>query len=54
MDRRIAELNIEHLEGKLAEEADPKVRQTILCLIAEEKAKLAEIARRKSENRHSA
>ena len=53
MDRRIAELNIEHLEGKLAEIADPEVRQTIVRLIAEEKAKLASILHRKSDSRHS-
>lgn len=54
MDRRIAELNIEHLERKLAEVTDPEVRETILRLIAEEKAKLAELARRGSGNRHRA
>lgn len=53
MDRRIAELNIEHLEAKLAEVVDPAVRQTISRIIAEEKAKLAEIVRRKSSNPHS-
>jgi hypothetical protein len=54
MDRRIAELNIEHLERKLGEVADPQLRETILRLIAEEKAKLAELKRRNSGNRHSA
>jgi hypothetical protein len=54
MDRRIAELNIEHLERKLAEVADPEVRETILRLLAEEKAKLAELARRNSDSRHRA
>lgn len=54
MDRRIAELNIEHLERKLAEVADSEIRETILRLIAEEKAKLAEIARRNSDSRHRA
>lgn len=54
MDRRIAEMNIEHLEGKLAEERDPQVRQTIVRLITEEKAKLADILHRRSDKRHSA
>ena len=54
MDRRIAELNIEHLEKKLGEVADPQLRETIMRLIAEEKAKLAELARRGSDNRHRA
>ncbi|MGY6706925.1 MAG: hypothetical protein ACXIVF_01255 [Rhizobiaceae bacterium] len=54
MDRRIAELNIEHLEGKLAEVSEPELRQTILQLIAEEKAKLADILQRETDNRHRA
>jgi hypothetical protein len=41
MDKTIARLNIEHFGKKLAEENDGKQRETLLRLLAEEKAKLA-------------
>lgn len=40
MDELIARLNIEHYRKVLATEADETKRQTLLRLIAEEKAKL--------------
>jgi hypothetical protein len=43
MDRRIAELNIEHLQKKLAEESDPSVRETMQRLLEEERAKLMKL-----------
>ena len=45
MDGQIARLNIEHYRKLLAEEKDPVKRQTLLKLLAEEEAKLAEIER---------
>jgi hypothetical protein len=45
MDRRIAELNIEHLRKKLAEETDPRVRETMQRLLEEERAKLMKLQR---------
>lgn len=41
MDKTIARLNIAHFREKLATEQDPKSRQTLLRLLAEEEAKLA-------------
>jgi hypothetical protein len=41
MDRAVARLNIEHYRRLLADETDAARRQTILCLLAEEEAKLA-------------
>jgi hypothetical protein len=41
MDRTVARLNIEHFRRKLAGETDQSKRKTILCLLAEEEAKLA-------------
>jgi hypothetical protein len=42
MDRSVARLNIEHYRRLLAKEADESRRQTLLRLLAEEEAKLAE------------
>lgn len=41
MDKAVARLNIEHLRGKLAMEADEVKRQTLRRLLDEEEAKLA-------------
>jgi hypothetical protein len=41
MDRTVADLNIEHFKKMLASETDPERRQTLLRLLAEEEAKLA-------------
>lgn len=41
MDRTVARLNIEHFRRLLAEETDESNRQRLLCLLAEEEAKLA-------------
>jgi hypothetical protein len=43
MDRSIARLNIEHFRRLLATETDEKRRQTLLRLLAEEEAKLADL-----------
>lgn len=43
MDRTIARLNIEHYRRLLAHEIDETRRQTVLCLLAEEEAKLAKL-----------
>jgi hypothetical protein len=53
MDRRIAELNIEHFQKKLAEESDPRIRQTMQQLLLEEQAKLREIMRQFTEAKKS-
>ncbi|MGY6709412.1 MAG: hypothetical protein ACXIVF_13915 [Rhizobiaceae bacterium] len=45
MDKRIAELNVEHLQKKLAEELDPQVRETMQRLLEEERAKLMRLYR---------
>ncbi len=42
MDRAVARLNIEHYRRLLAEKSDEARRQTILRLLAEEEAKLAD------------
>lgn len=44
MDRAVARLNIEHYRRLLARETDETRRQTILRLLAEEEAKLADHA----------
>ena len=41
MDRTVARLNIEHYQRLLATETDEARRQTLLHLLAEEEAKLA-------------
>ncbi len=41
MDKRIADLNIEHFRKLLASETDPAKRQTLLRLLREEEMKLA-------------
>ena len=41
MDRTVARLNIEHYRRLLAQETDEMRRQTIMRLLAEEEAKLA-------------
>jgi hypothetical protein len=43
MDRAVAHLNIEHYRRLLASETDEARRQTILRLLAEEEAKLADL-----------
>jgi hypothetical protein len=43
MDKRVAELNIEHYKRLLSAETDPKKRETIERLLAEEEAKLRKI-----------
>ena len=45
MDKKIAQLNIEHFRKRLATETDEATRQTLLRLLAEEEAKLADGAR---------
>ena len=42
MDRAVARLNVEHYRRLLADETDEARRRTILRLLAEEEAKLAE------------
>jgi hypothetical protein len=42
VDRAVAGLNIAHYRRLLADETDPARRQTILRLLAEEEAKLAD------------
>ena len=44
MDRTVARLNIEHYRRLLARETDETRRQTIVRLLTEEEAKLAEPA----------
>lgn len=41
VDRTIARLNVEHFRKLLTYEIEGERRQTILCLLAEEEAKLA-------------
>jgi hypothetical protein len=43
MDRAVAQLNIEHYRRLLANEINEARRQTILRLLAEEEAKLADL-----------
>jgi len=45
MDSMIARLNIERFRKKLAEESDEMRRQTLLCLLAEEEEKLAQLTK---------
>jgi hypothetical protein len=45
MDETIAKLNIEHYKRLLAIETDATKRESIACLLAEEEAKLAKIAK---------
>ncbi len=42
MDRTVARLNVEHYRRLLASEADESRRKTLLKLLAEEEAKLAD------------
>jgi hypothetical protein len=42
MDRLVAQLNIEHYRRLLASETEKTQRQTLLRLLAEEEAKLAD------------
>jgi hypothetical protein len=49
MNMTIARLNIEHFQRKLSEENDDAKRQTLLHLLAEEEAKLAELVRTSKE-----
>jgi hypothetical protein len=43
MEKIIARLNIAHFRAKLTAEQDEKTRQTLLRLLAEEEAKLANL-----------
>ncbi len=43
VEKTVARLNIERFRKKLSEEADETTRQTLLHLLAEEEAKLAEL-----------
>jgi len=45
MDKRVAQLNIEHYRQLLAAEPEGPKRQTLLRLLAEEEAKLAALKR---------
>jgi hypothetical protein len=49
--REIAELNIKHYQNLLKTETDPKKRQTIAMLLAEEESKLATLSAREQERR---
>ena len=51
MDKTVARLNIEHFQKKLATEKDGTKRQQILCLLAEEEAKLTALESRKERGR---
>lgn len=51
MDRVVARLNIEHYRRLLAQETDETRRQTILRLLAEEEAKLADPSAPKKKKR---
>ena len=42
MDRTVARLNIEHFRRLLAKETDESRRRTLIRLLAEEEAKLAD------------
>ena len=44
MDRTVARLNIEHFRRLLGKETDETRRQALICLLAEEEAKLADNA----------
>ena len=44
VDRTVAHLNVEHYRRLLADETDEARRQIILRLLAEEEAKLADLA----------
>jgi hypothetical protein len=51
VDRVVARLNIEHYRRLLAQETDETRRQTILRLLAEEEAKLADPSAPKKKKR---
>lgn len=51
MNITVAHLNIEHFRQKLAVETDEAKRQTLLHLLAEEEARLAELIRTKERAR---
>lgn len=51
MDRSVARLNIEHFRRLLARETDETRRQTLLRLLAEEEAKLAQSAPQERKHR---
>ena len=51
MDRFVAQLNIEHLQRKLAEETNSEKRQVLARLLAEEEAKLAALNVSKNEDK---
>ena len=45
MDRSVADLNVQRFKKLLESETDPVKRQTLSKLLAEEEAKLAELAK---------
>lgn len=49
MDKKVAKLNIEHFQKKLAQESDPDVRARLKELIEEEERKLKTIFAREQE-----
>ncbi|WP_167434405.1 hypothetical protein [Mesorhizobium helmanticense] len=49
MDKRIAQLNIEHFRQRLTEEQDEVKRKTLLDLLAKEEEKLRQASRLMSE-----
>jgi hypothetical protein len=53
VDRKIAELNIEHFRKLLATETDETKRRTLLRLLAEEEAKLATLTNSPTGKRKS-
>lgn len=53
VDKKIAKLNIEHFQQKLAREIDPAQRKKLETLLAEEERKLeAILARERGEQSH--
>ena len=53
MPERITEANIEHFKRRLATETDPKKRETITRLLAEERAKLRQIKQRQEQSKQA-
>ena len=51
MDRTVAHLNIEHYRRLLEKETDKVRRQTLMRLLAEEEAKIADNAPRERKRR---
>jgi len=53
MDRSVARLNVEHYRRLLANETDESRRQTLMRLLAEEEAKLANLGPKQEKRRTS-